>query len=251
MACVIVGGIVRVYLCGLELRLNVGSLDSTVSRVQVVAEVDQSLARGQSALGSGGRSRRTGSQPTRTKEQRRRCQQFHKTPPDSRTRPIAARTVPLGPYVLFTVGCGPGNLQLPQSTHVLDHYGAMAQPAPVELRFEGPTFDHAVRLARKAAVSVIYGGPASEGSLEFVLTASANDRVLGATVLFLTSAMSGSLARHVVALEAEGANASDEDLTGAAEQLVDEFLLEFVSNPALTMGAVSAPRPADTEGTKR
>jgi hypothetical protein len=127
---------------------------------------------------------------------------------------------------------------------------AMAQPVPVELRFEGPVFEHAVSLAREAATAAIHGGPAGEGALEFVLTASANDRTLGAMVLFLTSAMSGSLARHVVDLEAERADGPEEDLTRSAEQLVDEFLLEFVSDPALTMRARSAPRPASTEGTE-
>ena len=127
----------------------------------------------------------------------------------------------------------------------------MARPAPVALRFEGPLFDHAVSLAREAATAAIHGGPAGVGALEFVLTASANDRVLGATVLFLTSAMSGSLARHVVDLEATTAYGSEEDIRRSAEQLVDEFLLEFVSKPALTTGARSAPRPASKEGTER
>lgn len=125
----------------------------------------------------------------------------------------------------------------------------MAQPAPAELRFEGPLFDDAVNLAREAATAVIHGRQAGEGALEFVFTASANDRVPGATVLFLTSAMSRRLARHVVDLEDEGVDRSKEDITRSAEQLVDEFLLEFVSNPALTIGARSAPRPTSTEGT--
>jgi hypothetical protein len=103
------------------------------------------------------------------------------------------------------------------------------EPLPVELSFDGPTFEYAVKLAREAATSVIHGGPAATGGLEFVLTASANDRVLGATVLFLLSTMTGNLACHIAELEDGTGVNSDEENAEHAEQLVDEFLLELTS----------------------
>lgn len=103
----------------------------------------------------------------------------------------------------------------------------MPEPNRVELNLDGPTFEQAVNLTREATTSVIHGGPAVGGSLEFVMTASVNDRLLGATVVFLLSNMSGALARYVAELEdAEQLGGEDERLK-AAVQLVDEFLLEF------------------------
>lgn len=103
----------------------------------------------------------------------------------------------------------------------------MAGPVTVELNLQNETFDQAIRLAREAASSAIHGGPAATGALEFVLTASANDRVLGATVLFILASMSGHLALDVVDLE--GDDRDDSDRIAHALHLVDEYLSELGS----------------------
>jgi hypothetical protein len=80
-------------------------------------------------------------------------------------------------------------------------YGGVNERLAVELPLSGPTFDRALVLAREAVTSVVYGGPAADGSLEFVLTEANNDRVLGATLTLLLAHMAGVLAGVVAELE--------------------------------------------------
>lgn len=103
--------------------------------------------------------------------------------------------------------------------------GAMASPITVELNLQNDVFDQAVRLAREAATSVIHGGPAATVALEFVLTASANDRVLGATVLLLLASVSGHLALDVIDLQAD--DGDDSSRVARATQVVNDYLYEL------------------------
>jgi hypothetical protein len=58
-------------------------------------------------------------------------------------------------------------------------------------------------LARESVTSLVYGGPAADGALEFVLTETANDREVGATLTLILAQMGATLARLVADLEDE------------------------------------------------
>jgi hypothetical protein len=105
---------------------------------------------------------------------------------------------------------------------------SLVPPAAVELPLSGPLFERAVVLAHEAVTSAIFGGPAGEGSLEFVLTEAANNPVVGSALSLLLTNMAAQLAMLLGTIdleEADGASEPDADLVRTrAVALVDSLL---------------------------
>jgi hypothetical protein len=77
----------------------------------------------------------------------------------------------------------------------------MSDAVAVEARLGGPIHERAVEVARQAVTAFVYGGPATDDLLEFVLTEANNDRTLGSTLTVVLAEMAGTLAGLIVELQ--------------------------------------------------
>jgi len=97
------------------------------------------------------------------------------------------------------------------------------------LPLSGPEFQRATILAREAVTSIVYGGPAAEGALEFVLTESANNREVSAVLILVLAQMAASLAGLVAGLE-DGLD-DDDAIFGRTLAVVEEMTGAFINDP--------------------
>jgi hypothetical protein len=95
----------------------------------------------------------------------------------------------------------------------------------MQLSLSGPTVQRATLLARESVTSLVYGGPAADGALEFVLTEAANNREVGATLTLILAQMGATLAR--LAAELEDGPLDDQSLLERTLSLVNEITSGF------------------------
>jgi hypothetical protein len=71
---------------------------------------------------------------------------------------------------------------------------AAVQARELHVPLNGPSYERAVVLAVEAVTAIVYGGPAGEGALEFVLTEAANNRQVSAALTLLLAQMAAASA---------------------------------------------------------
>jgi hypothetical protein len=95
----------------------------------------------------------------------------------------------------------------------------------MQLSLNGPTVQRAALLARESVTSLVYGGPAADGALEFVLTEAANNREVGATLTLILAQMGATLAG--LAAELEDGPLDDQSLLERTLSLIDDITSGF------------------------